>query len=304
MDISEKTLTMITKRIVDAMKGEGVLFDENEMVPQNRYDSHITLEVSARHVHLSREHIDALFGKDYKLNVKRELLQPNEFLAEERVILIGPKGGVIQNVAVLGPMRPETQIEISSSDAKKLGLKAPVKNSGDVSDTPGLIMASANGIVVLDKGVMLAKRHIHMTPKDADFFNLKDNDIVKVAVNGFRPLIFDDVLVRINEKFLLAMHIDTDEAGACGAELNTEVEIMKEGCCDTKLQINMIVNMQDPVNENEVAAEEISSKLITESILKNMTDSGLNKVKIPKKAIVTSLANDFAKSKKVEIIRE
>ena len=301
MNISEKAISLITKRIVDTMRGDGVIFNENEAVTQNHYDSHITLEVSARHVHLSREHIDALFGKDYQLNIKRELLQPNEFLAEERVILIGPKGGVIQNVAVLGPMRPDTQIEISPSDAKKLGIKAPVKNSGDVSGTPGLIMASANGIAVINSGVMLAKRHIHMTPKDADYFNLNDKDTVKVAVNGYRPLIFDDVLVRVNEKFILAMHIDTDEAGACGAEKDTEIEILKDGSCDIKMQIGNVITMQG--RDDSQVKENSNEKLVTELCIKNLISSGQNQIKISSGAIVTSLAHDLAKTKKIEIVR-
>jgi putative phosphotransacetylase len=302
MNISDKTIELITQKIMDSLNNNGELGGSNDnLIKEDYYDPGITLEISARHVHLAQEQIDALFGKGYKLNVKRELLQPNEFLAEERVILIGPKGGVIQNVAVLGPVRPDTQIEISPSDAKKLGLKAPVKNSGDVSGTPGLIMASANGIVVVNSGVMLAKRHIHMTPKDADYFNLNDKDIVKVAVNGYRPLIFDDVLVRVSEKFILAMHIDTDEAGACGAERDTEVEILKEGCCDIKMQIGNVVTMQGTSDSPE--KEETTGKLVTEEYIRKLISSGKKQLTVSRESIVTSLAYDLAKTKKIEIIR-
>ena len=175
----------------------------------------IPVELSARHVHLCQKDIDTLFKGE--LTYAKPLSQPGQFLSKERVRLIGPKG-VLDNVAVLGPARPESQVEISLTDARVLGITAPVRNSGDVNETPGVILASPNGIVGLEKGVIVASRHIHMGPGDAVRFGLKDNDRVRVRMDSTRPVVMEDVLVRISDNSDLAMHIDIDEGNACGWE--------------------------------------------------------------------------------------
>ena len=175
------------------------------------------VETSARHIHLSAEHIEVLFGKGHQLTNKKDLSQPGQFACEEKVEIVGTKGSL--KVSVLGPARKDTQIELSFTDARALGLKdVPVRESGDIAGTPGIKLVGPCGEVTIDSGCIIAKRHIHMTPADAEAFNVKDKDVVKVAItsNG-RSLIFDDVVVRVNDNFALAMHIDTDEANAAAA---------------------------------------------------------------------------------------
>ncbi len=173
----------------------------------------IPINASVRHVHLSREHVEALFGAGHQLTWAKKLSQPGQFAAEEMVDLVGPKG-TIERVRVLGPERKATQVEISRTDEFKLGIDAPIRASGNVEDTPGLRLEGPNGAVELEDGVIQAQRHIHMHPDDAERFGVKDKDWVMVRVGGERGIIFDDVLVRVSETYQLDMHLDTDEANA------------------------------------------------------------------------------------------
>lgn len=174
----------------------------------------IPIETSARHIHLCREDFNILFGEDRDLTFKAELSQPGQYVCKERVAVRGPKGS-FEKVAVLGPFRNETQVEISMTDSRKLGIPAVIRQSGDTAGTPGCILEGPNGSIVLDHGVIVAKRHIHMTPVQAIQLNVKDNDEVFVIMESFeRSLIFADVVVRVNPNFALAMHVDTDEANA------------------------------------------------------------------------------------------
>lgn len=174
----------------------------------------IPIETSARHIHLCREDFNILFGEDRDLTFKAELSQPGQYVCKERVTVRGPKGS-FEKVAVLGPFRNETQVEISMTDSRKLGIPGVIRQSGDTAGTPGCILEGPNGSIVLDHGVIVAKRHIHMTPVQAIQLNVKDNDEVFVIMESFeRSLIFADVVVRVNPNFALAMHVDTDEANA------------------------------------------------------------------------------------------
>lgn len=174
----------------------------------------ILVETSARHVHLSREHLDILFGKDFELSVKKDLSQPGQFACNERVDVIGPKKE-IKNVSILGPVRPASQVEISLTDARSIGLSAPIRESGDIAGSAACKLVGPCGEVELTEGVIIAKRHIHMTPADAAEFSVADKDIVSVQIDSDeRALTFGDVVVRVSEKFALAMHIDTDESNA------------------------------------------------------------------------------------------
>ena len=173
----------------------------------------IPIELSARHAHLSEQDAIALFGGP--LTKVRELSQPGEFLCKERVRLVGPKG-VIDNVAILGPSRKSSQVEISKTDARVLGIDVPVRQSGDVEGTPGIVLTSQNNLICLDKGLIVASRHIHMTPEDAARYCVADKDLVSVRVEGDRPVILEDVLVRVSPNFGLAMHIDSDEGNSSG----------------------------------------------------------------------------------------
>lgn len=180
----------------------------------------VLVETSARHVHLTQEHIEALFGKGYELTHKKDLSQPGQYACEERVDITGPKG-TIKNVIILGPARPASQVEVSATDARSLGVKAPIRESGDIAGSAGCTVSVGDKSVELAEGVIVAKRHIHLTPADAEAFGVKDKQIVKVRVEGERALIFDEVVCRVSEKFAAAMHIDTDESNAASAAPGT-----------------------------------------------------------------------------------
>ena len=176
----------------------------------------VIVETSARHIHLAKEHVDILFGAGHALTNKKDLSQPGQFACEEKVTLVGPKGTL--KVSVLGPERKATQVELSYTDARTLGLAGvPVRESGDTAGSPGIKLVGPEGEVTIDEGVIIAKRHIHMTPADAEAYGLADKQIVKVRVESGRTTIFDDVVVRVNPTFALAMHIDTDECNAAAA---------------------------------------------------------------------------------------
>ncbi|HBT46840.1 MAG TPA: phosphate propanoyltransferase [Peptococcaceae bacterium] len=186
----------------------------------------VPVAVSARHVHLSQKEIDILFGPGYQLTKRNDLYQPGEFAANEVVTLVGPKLRPLTNVRVLGPVRDRTQVEISRTDAIYLGIDAPVRRSGDLAGSAPITLVGPKGSVTLPEGAIIANRHIHMSPKDAARWGLKDNDEVTVrTVNSERPTIFGGVQVRVSPKFRLVMHIDTDDANAAGLRCNDEVEI-------------------------------------------------------------------------------
>jgi len=176
-------------------------------------EAKIPISISARHVHLSVAHVEALFGAGRRLTRKSDLSQPGQFACEECVTLVGPKG-TLKSVRVLGPERDESQVEISRTDEFTLGIDAPIRPSGSLAGTPGLRLVGPAGTVDLTAGVIQAQRHIHMSPEDAARLGVKDKDWVMVRVPGERGIVFDDVLVRVNAQYRLDMHLDTDEANA------------------------------------------------------------------------------------------
>ena len=173
----------------------------------------VELEASGRHVHVTKEQALTLFG--HPLTPERELSQPGQFLAKERVTVVGPKGK-FENVAVLGPERKDAQVEISLTDGRVLGIVPPVRLSGDVDSTPGAVLEGPVGSVKLQQGVLAAKRHIHMTPQDAKTMGVQDKQVVKLRTYTDRPVVFDDVVVRVHPSFQTRVHLDYDEANACG----------------------------------------------------------------------------------------
>ncbi|PQF24133.1 ethanolamine utilization phosphate acetyltransferase EutD [Enterococcus mundtii] len=173
------------------------------------------VEASGRHVHLSRKDIDALFGPGYQLTKVKELSQPGQYVCKERITVAGPKG-LFQNVVILGPERAESQVEVSMTDTRILGSRVPVRESGKIEGTPSVVLMNGESAVQLDKGLIVAKRHVHMIPEDADKNQVVNGQTVKVRVEASRPLIFDDVVVRVSPDFATYMHIDYDEANACG----------------------------------------------------------------------------------------
>lgn len=175
----------------------------------------IEMEASGRHIHLSRAHVDALFGTGYRLTPVKGLSQPGQFACKERVTLVGPKGE-LKNVVVLGPERGESQAEVSLTDAVALGITPPVRQSGDLHNTPGLTVRNGERMITLNHGLIAAQRHIHMTPEDAGRWGVSDNQVVRLKTFTARPLVFDDVVVRVSPKFSTMVHLDYDEANACG----------------------------------------------------------------------------------------
>ncbi len=208
--MDEKLLDTVVEKVVNKIKEQ----------------TFIEVEASGRHVHLSRECVEMIFGKGYVLTKAKELSQPSQYACKERVTIMGPKGS-ISNVVVLGPEREKTQVEISLTDGLILGIKAEIRESGDIEGSSPIIIASDRGAVRLEEGCIVAKRHIHITKKDAEKFNVHDKEIVKAEIFGKRKLIFDDVVVRVNENFKAYMHIDYDEANACGFTKGTLARIIK-----------------------------------------------------------------------------
>lgn len=197
--MNENEIRSIVSRVLADMAGE---------------KKEIPIESSARHVHLTKEAVEALFGKGMTLTKKRDLSQPGEFLSEQRLKLVTAKGE-IDNVAVLGPERKAVQVELSMTDCRSLGINAPVNLSGDLTGAGDVYLVSENAVYNASKSVIVAQNHIHMTPSDAEYYGVKDSQSVKVSVNTARPVTFDNVVIRVSEKFALAMHIDFDEANAC-----------------------------------------------------------------------------------------
>lgn len=187
----------------------------------------VPIEISARHVHLSQSHLETLFGKDYALTPKKNLSQPGQFACVERVTVVGPKRE-LAGVSVLGPVRPETQVEISLTDARSIGVTAPIRESGDIKGSAGCRLIGPAGEVELTEGVIAAKRHIHMTEADAESFGVSDKQIVSVKIDSDgRSTVYGDVVVRVSNKYALAMHIDTDEGNAACVSGNMTGEVIK-----------------------------------------------------------------------------
>ena len=187
----------------------------------------VLVETSARHVHVTREVLDILFGKDYELTVKKMLSQPGQYASAERVDVVGPKK-TLTGVSILGPIRPETQVELSLTDARSIGVVAPVRESGQIAGSGACKLVGPKGEVEITEGVIAAKRHIHMTPADAAEFGVTDKQVVSVKIDSDgRSLTFGDVVVRVSEKYALAMHIDTDESNAGCVAPGTMGEVIR-----------------------------------------------------------------------------
>ncbi len=186
----------------------------------------VLVEISAHHVHVSEKDLEILFGKGHKLTNKKDLSQPGQFACEERVTVVGPKRE-IKGVSILGPCRPQTQVEISLTEARSIGVAAPIRESGDLAGSPGCKLVGPCGEVEITEGVIAAKRHIHMTPEDAEKYGIVDKQIVSVKIpTEGRSLVFGDVVARVSKSYALAMHLDTDEANAAAIPGSCEGEIL------------------------------------------------------------------------------
>lgn len=213
--MEQKEIAYITELVVNALskqeKGEG---------------AGIPVGVSARHLHLTQAHVETLFGAGYQLTKKKELMG-GQYACNETVTIVSPKMKIIENVRVLGPARKATQVEISASDAMKLGLNTPLRESGNTAGSAPLTLLGPKGAVILPEGCIVAARHIHMAPSDAARYGVKDGDFVSVRFGGARPTTYEAVKIRVDASFTLEMHIDTDEANAAQIKTGDTVELIK-----------------------------------------------------------------------------
>jgi len=190
-------------------------------------DPTLAVHASARHMHVSREDLDQLFGPGYELTFDRPLYQEGNFAAKETVTLIGPRSRLISNLRILGPLRSRTQVELAFTDAVALGLDVPIRLSGDLDGTPGAFLMGPHGMVELKEGVIRAAMHVHMSPQDAAHYRVKQGDLMKLRVGGDAGITFERVQVRVGTDFRLDVHLDTDEANACGLHLTKDIELFK-----------------------------------------------------------------------------
>ena len=189
-------------------------------------ENKLRIALSNKHIHLGQEDLNILFGDGYELTAIKDLSQPGQYACDEKVDIVGPKG-TLKGVRVLGPVRGRTQIEVSISDAFKLGVEPIIRNSGDVNDTPGAKIVGPKGEVELEDGVIVAARHIHMHTTDGEKFGVKDKDIVKIKTEGMRSVVFENVLIRVADNFAVEMHVDIEEGNAAGVKNGDMVELIK-----------------------------------------------------------------------------
>lgn len=209
-----KQIELITRMVMEAMEKQ-----------KNANGFMVPVGVSARHIHLTQEHVEALFGPGYQLTKKKDLMG-GQFAANEQVTIVGLKLRAIENVRVLGPVRSASQVEISATDAMKLGVKAPLRESGDIAGSAPMAIVGPKGAIYLNEGCIVAKRHIHMSPADAAQAGVKDGDYVSVKTENERGTVFDQVKIRVHDSFTLEMHIDTDEANASTIKTGDVVRIV------------------------------------------------------------------------------
>jgi len=250
------------------------------------HDGKIPIGVSARHVHLAQAEVEQLFGENYQLTPKFELSQPGQFAAEETIVVAGPKGS-IERVRILGPARSLSQVEVSWTDAMKLGLKPPLRISGDIQGSSPVTLIGPKGSVVLNEGLIIAQAHIHMSPADSAKFNVIDGQSVQIKVEGIRPIILSNVVIRVSERYRLEMHIDTDEANAGLIQQGTLAEIVhhqvNEQPKPVKEQSSIVQKVEQP------SVYHYDKKLLSQI---EVLEIDAQEIVVPKKTIVTALAYD------------
>lgn len=254
--------------------------------PSPLHDHKIPIGVSARHVHLAQAEVEQLFGENYQLTPKFELSQPGQFAAEETVVLAGPKGS-IERVRILGPARTLSQVEVSWTDAMKLGLKPPLRISGDIKGSSPVTLIGPNGSVVLTEGLIIAQAHIHMSPADSVKFQVVDGQSVQIKVAGIRPITLSNVMIRVSERYRLEMHIDTDEANAGLIQQGAFAEIVNGQKIEpiAAKESQLIVK---PTPEKQ-AIYYFEKKLLSQM---EVLEIEAQEIVVPKRTIVTALAYD------------
>lgn len=270
-------IKQIVYKVMSKLKGNEVASIHPQSIP---------IGISNRHVHLSRQDLDVLFGSGYELNVSHKISQTGQYAAKETVNLAGPKG-CIEKVRILGPVRKQTQVEIMRGDKYKLGVNPPVRDSGDLKGSGAITIIGPCGSVHIDEGLIISQRHVHMSPTDAAAYGLLDGEIVQVKAGTNRGITFDQVLVRVREDFVLELHLDVDEANASGVENGEEAFL-----------INMQSNMQ---SKPSVRSDIIALSLVTEESVRQAWKEK-KALYLKKGSITTPLAKDTAKELGVELI--
>lgn len=280
--MDDQLIHSIVNQVLNKLQIQTAITHEPDKIP---------IAVSARHVHISEEHITLLFGEKYELTPKSPLSQPGQFAAEEQVTIVGPKSSIHQ-VRVLGPARTLTQVEISATDARALGIQAPLRYSGDIHSSAPVTIVGPKGSIYLREGCIIAAAHIHMSEVDAKAFHVIDGQLVNVRTISDRSLIFSKVKVRVSERFRLEMHIDTDEGNAAMIEQGTVGEIVGNQSVEA-----LPMNPQVPIPKQQVN----DKKLLTE---KDVGAWQGEKIIITPKTIVTALAYDKARQRGIKIVRQ
>lgn len=290
---------MIKKVVAEVISG--YLEDQSSYVSEGL---EIPIGTSARHVHLSETDVERLFGKGYVLTKKRDISQPGQFLCEERVTIIGPKN-VFQNVAVLGPIRKNTQVEISVSDARILGVDPPVAMSGELDDAGDIMIASPQACIKAEKSLIVAKNHVHFSAQEARQAGVSDGDLVDVVMQTERSLTFRNVPVRAGDKHKLEMHIDFDEANACLYKKGDKAILIKQTgirpvnpqACEIQEKSAKDFEKAGPVSmEMKLETKFVTEKQMQEAVLK-----GCHMISVGKKAIISPLAMDLARQNNMQI---
>lgn len=218
-----KLVKMVTNQVLDSLNTKT---DSRQDYDSNKYN--IPIGISVRHLHITQADLEKLYGSGYKLSKKKDLTQPGEFASNEVVTLVGPRLKSIENVRILGPVRDHTQVEVSQTDAITLGIKPPVRRSGNIKGSESLTLIGPEGAITLDEGVIRANRHIHLPPAEADKMDVKDDEIVSVEIPGTKSVVLRNVQVRVKEGWVLQMHLDTDDANAADVQCGLKARIIKE----------------------------------------------------------------------------
>lgn len=282
----------MNQQLIEQIVGEilGQLGKESTQLPERA----VPIAVSARHVHLQPDHVEVLFGAGYELTQRSELSQPGQFAANETVMIAGPKSS-IERVRILGPVRKATQVEVSFTDAMKLGVKPPLRESGNIEGSAPITLIGPKGSVHIEQGLIIAQSHIHMAPSDAARFGVQDGEYVTIEADGIRPISFRNVRIRVNERYRLEMHIDTDEANAGFITQGTIGRLVKPNEATetaSPQSATFQIAPSAPVKTAAPQSFEFTKKLLSTEDLSAISE---NEIIIAKGTIVTALAKDTAR---------
>lgn len=256
----------------------------------------IPVGISNRHLHITHEHLDILFGRDYQLTLRNNLSQRGEFAANETVTIVGRNGKFLSNVRILGPIRPYTQVEISKTDGYAIGILPPIRESGDINNTTSVTIIGPAGSTTLPNGLIRANRHIHLDPDSAAKLGVKDKQIVKVRSTSQKPTIFESVMIRIKDTFVPEIHLDTDDANAADLSNGDTVELLlKEEI--TYPNPTAITNERKKI----IPAEKSKHTIITQKDIYIAKMNGIKEVIVPNDAIVTDIAHEYARREGIKI---